>query len=281
MIEYVIILVLIAVTSYFVLIRNKSKKPTINSQEQPINNQVNRITNDQQSEEEEEVDNTQQNLQNIQIDPNRQYTKKELHKMEKKQAKAQEREAREDYLKMRKEKKIEEERQYEEKEQKRKEEERKEEELINKLKEDKEKKELQEYENWQNKFELKEEGQSKLQFNKETFIQHITIRKIVSLEDLAGTFRMSSQEIVFKLNQLEDEGLIIGIIDDRGKYIMLTEKELANIEKNVISRGRISKQDIISFCNKAIKFTPSEEYKQQIQNESDLLISSLTENNKK
>lgn len=42
------------------------------------------------------------------------------------------------------------------------------------------------------------------------------------LEDVAAEFKMLTKEVVAKIEQLEKDGLLMGITDDRGKYIHIT-----------------------------------------------------------
>ena len=229
-----------------------------------------------------DINNINQVNDNYEIDPNKKYTKKELHKMEKKKAKAEEREYRENLIKLKKEKKLQEEKAYQLREEKKKEEEEREQELINKLKEEKERKEAEEYKIWEKTFNVEEEGIEKTIFDDkktEEFIYYIKLRKVVSLEDLGGYFKLTSNEVVDKLTDLEMVGKITGIIDDRGKYIYLTDKEILSIEKLIINRGRISKQDMIAQCNKIIRFEPTEEDKVLIMNQNQNLINSVVESN--
>ena len=133
-----------------------------------------------------------------------------------------------------------------------------------------------------------EEGEEKMDFKKEEvinkFLDYIKIRKVVSLEDISGTFKLSTNDIVMKLNQFEKEGRILGIIDDRGKYIYVTEKEMNMIENLFIRRGRINKMDLIKECNKIIKFEPTEEDKIKIAEEQKEMLEKIEKeltNNKK
>ena len=64
----------------------------------------------------------------------------------------------------------------------------------------------------------------------------------------------------------------MGIIDDRGKYIYLTEKEISMIEKMFMNRGRISKAELIKECNRLIKFEPTEEDKSKIAEEQKKML---------
>ena len=101
----------------------------------------------------------------------------------------------------------------------------------------------------------------------QNFVNYIKLRKVVSLEDLSGVFKVNPNDLVERLKILESQGRIAGIVDDRGKYIYMTERELAAIEKIFMQRGRISKAELIKECNKIIRFTPTEEDKQKILEE--------------
>lgn len=244
MIELLIIFAFILVITIVVIIISGKKKVNTTRQEHanaahPQETVPQHITQEVMQEEEKESDDESVATNSTiglgfsgnapVIDPDKKYTKKEMLKMQKKKAKADEREAREEYLKMKKEKEQEAEKAYQLKEMKRKEIEAKEEEIIKKMREEKEKKESEEYALLEKTFTIKEEGTEKFEFNESViseFIKYIKIRKVVEIEDLAGTFKLSSAEAVQKLQDLESLGRISGIIDDRGKYVFLTEKEL-------------------------------------------------------
>lgn len=50
--------------------------------------------------------------------------------------------------------------------------------------------------------------------------------KVVFVEELAAKYDVKVQIIVDKINQLDTEGKLSGIIDERGKYIYLTQEEV-------------------------------------------------------
>lgn len=293
-IVFVILMICILV---FIVIKFMGNKQKTQEQENTVTNPpiVQRVNVNRRREAEEDDDDNEESNERettgqtqttiipanpqVEIDPNKTYTKKEKMKMEKKRAKAEEREMREEYLKQKKEKQMQEELAYQMKEQKRKEEEAKEEEMIRKIKEEKEAKEIEEYKQWEKTFAVAEEGEGKVTFSDkvaEEFVTYIKLRKVISIEDLSGTFKLSSAETVNKLQELESLGKICGIIDDRGKYVYLTDKELQQIEKLINTRGRISKQELINQCNKLIKFEPSEEDKANIQQQYSSIIKDVT-----
>lgn len=208
-------------------------------------------------------------------------TKKDMKKMEKKKMKEEQREYQKQMLEAKKLREQEKEREYLEKDRKREEERQKEEEILKKLKDDQEKKENEIFDQWKDKFNIMEEGEEHVDINNEDlindFINYIKLRKVVALEDLSGQFKINSNELIERLKSLEDNGRICGIIDDRGKYIYLTDKELASIEKIFMNRGRISKAELIKECNKIIKFQPTEEDKQKILEQQNKMLKSFEE----
>jgi hypothetical protein len=150
--------------------------------------------------------------------------------MEKKKAKEEQREYQKQMLEMKKLKEQEKEREVREREMKREEERKKEEDALNKIKEELKKKEEDEYNKWKDFMVVKDEGEENVDNNSEDlindFINYVKLRKVVNLEDLSGEFKISANDLVDRLKHLESQGRICGIIDDRGKYIYMTEKEL-------------------------------------------------------
>lgn len=213
------------------------------------------------------------------IDPNKKLTKKEQLKMLKKQEKAEQREYQKQLLEAKKLKEQQKEKEMLLKEQMKEEEKRKLEEELKKVKEEQEKKENEIYNQWKDMIKIGEEGEERVDFEDEKvindFLNYIKIRKVVSLEDLSGVFKIPPNDLVEKLNYFESQGRILGIIDDRGKYIYITEKEISMIEKMFMNRGRISKAELIKECNRLIKFEPSEEDKIKIAEEQKKMLEKI------
>jgi len=202
---------------------------------------------------------------NLEIKP---LTKKDIKKQEKKKLKGDNREYQKQILEEKRLRDQERDREYREKEIQREELRRKNEEILKQLQEQKEKTENEIYDKWKDQFKIEDEGVEVSALDTEDmindFINYIKIRKVVALEDLSGVFKIPPNEIVEKLKYFEEQNKICGIIDDRGKYIYLTEKEIASIEKIFMQRGRISKMELLKECNKIIRFVPSEEDKLKI-----------------
>ncbi len=150
--------------------------------------------------------------------------------MEKKKMKADNQEMMKQMIEAKKLKEQEKQKEQQEREKKRIEEEKKEEELLMKMKMEQQQKEEEILNQWKGEFTIAESGEDNLDFNNENiiedFLNYIKLRKVVSLEDLSGEFKISSAELVDRLQEFERQNRICGIIDDRGKYIYLTDKEL-------------------------------------------------------
>ena len=271
----------------YILLNKLVNKPQDNNyqnnvQENQENNNVNNngnnnIENNQQNQFNDEFIPPENNNHNI--EHFKKLSKKEQIKMIKKQEKADQRERNRLLLEERRNREMEKEKELLLKEKMREEAEKKLEEELKKVQEEQKKKDDEIYNQWKDMMKVGEEGEEKIDFKKEEvinkFLDYIKIRKVVSLEDLSGTFKLNTNDIVMKLNQFENEGRILGIIDDRGKYIYITEKEMGLIEKMFMNRGRISKADLIKECNRLIRFEPTEEDKIKIAEEQQKTLKEL------
>ena len=293
LIVFILIFSLVTILAYFLLNKlSKSEIQTYNNNtttDNTNNNNINQDNNLNNNNHNRNQNMRNENIINTNIDPNKKLTKKEQAKMIKKQEKAEQREHIKQMMEAKKIKEQEKEREMLIKEKLKEEEKRKLEETLQKVKEEQQKKEDEIYNQWKDMIKIGEEGEEKKNFSDENvineFLNYIKRRKVVSLEDLSGVFKISPNELVEKLNQFEKEGRILGIIDDRGKYIYVTEKEMNMIENLFMKRGRINKGDLIKECNKIIKFEPTEEDKIKIAEEQKEMLekieNELNTNNKK
>ena len=253
---------------------NEPQQPSVQNPHSTQSN-VNRPNNNNVNQSQRAPNVIQPNV----IDPNKKLTKKEQLKMMKKQEKAEQREYQKQMLEAKKLREQQKEKEMLLKEQMKAEEKKKLEEELQKLKEEQEKKDNEIYNQWKDMIKVGEEGEERVDFNDENvindFLNYIKIRKVVSLEDLSGVFKIPPNDLVEKLNFFEQQGRILGIIDDRGKYIYITEKEMSMIEKMFINRGRITKAELIKECNRLIKFEPTEEDKVKIAEEQKKMLEKI------
>lgn len=188
---------------------------------------------------------------------------KKLAKMEEKAARKEQNEI---MRREREERKAKEEQMYEERKRREQEEERLEkerEEEEKRLKEEQEKKEYEEYLKLKEQFTVDEEGQDAAQsdLNSENllleFVNYIKEAKIVVLEDLAAEFKLKTQDVINRVNLVQEMGILTGVMDDRGKFIYISEEELLKVKKFIEQRGRVSITELAKHSNELINLKPN------------------------
>lgn len=76
------------------------------------------------------------------------------------------------------------------------------------------------------------------------------------LEDLAVQFKLKVQAVIDRIGELQKEERITGVIDDRGKFIYISEEELKSVAKFIRQRGRISITELAENSNQLIHLAP-------------------------
>lgn len=130
-----------------------------------------------------------------------------------------------------------------------------------KAREEKEKQEHDDYLKMKMAFSIEEEGYQ--EENKEDhenllqeFVEHIKQNKILVLEDLAVQFNLKTASIIERIQELQANNRLTGVIDDRGKFIYISDKELQAVVKFVKQRGRISIAELVENSNNLINLAP-------------------------
>merc|ERR1712066_166229 len=207
------------------------------------------------SDQEEERDEDREELEEAGIKvPEGKIGKKKMEKLQAKADKKLQREAEQKEREENKKKRDEEDRLKREQE---KEEERKIEEEERKIREEKERKEQEEYEKLKAAFSVEDEGCDAGEEGDEenkllNFINYIKETKVVLLEDLAAQFHLKTQEAIDRVTQLQADGLLTGVIDDRGKFIYVSQEELEAVAKFIRQQGRVSIADLALNSNQLI-----------------------------
>merc|ERR1711871_1738820 len=93
------------------------------------------------------------------------------------------------------------------------------------------------------------------------FITYIEQQKVVEMDELAIHFEMRTQDAIKRIEDLLMMGRIHGVIDDRGKFICITEDEMKKVAKFIKRRGRVSVMDLAVESNKLIDLTPKRKIK--------------------
>merc|ERR1711902_251641 len=139
--------------------------------------------------------------------------------------------------------------------------ERKQEEEEARIREEKERKEYEEYLKLKEAFSVEEgfdeDPEADAENKLETFINYIKDTKVVVLEDLAAHFKMKTQDAIDRVTTLTEEGELTGVIDDRGKFIYISQNELEAVAKFITQRGRVSIAELAENSNRLISLQTS------------------------
>lgn len=187
---------------------------------------------------------------------------KKLRKLQEKAERKEQRLAEEEERRERKEREALLERQRKKEEEKRKQEEAEREEEEKKRKEEEEQREHEEYLKLKEAFSVEEEGECDIspdltsQSLLQEFIDHIKESKVVMLEDLAAQFKIRTQDAINRVQELQEDGRLTGVIDDRGKFIYIPMEELEAVAKFIRQHGRISISELAESSNRLINLNP-------------------------
>ncbi|XP_051866331.1 DDRGK domain-containing protein 1 isoform X2 [Pristis pectinata] len=141
-------------------------------------------------------------------------------------------------------------------------EEQKKEEELKKAWEEKQRRDHEEYLKLKESFVVEEEGIEVQETEEESenllqmFIDYIKRTKVVLLEELASHFGLRTQDAINRLQNLIAEGSLTGVLDDRGKFIYITEQELAAVAQFIRQQGRVSIVELAQASNSLINLNP-------------------------
>lgn len=76
------------------------------------------------------------------------------------------------------------------------------------------------------------------------------------MEDIAVQFKLKTQAAIDRIVELQKEGRLSGVIDDRGKFIYISEEELKAVAKFIRQRGRVSITELAENSSSLINLTP-------------------------
>lgn len=142
--------------------------------------------------------------------------------------------------------------------------ERKKNEIERLAQEAKARKEHEDYLKLKANFEIEEEGfDENDEDEKENllrqFVEYIETNKVVVLEDLATHFKLKTQAVIDRISELRSNGTLTGVIDDQGKFIYISKKELNDVCEFIKQRGRVSITELVENSNKLINLKPTKE----------------------
>lgn len=108
---------------------------------------------------------------------------------------------------------------------------------------------------------------------------------MINLEDLAARFKLKTQSVIDRIQHLQSDGRLtgnykliflkfiflfsfmylfnlllyffLGVIDDRGKFIYISQSELESVAKFVKQRGRVSIVELVENSQRLINLNPN------------------------
>lgn len=101
-----------------------------------------------------------------------------------------------------------------------------------------------------------EEGESDEQNILQEFVMYIKKNKVVVVEDLAAQFKLKTQAAIERIQDLQKDEILSGVMDDRGKFIYISQQELESVAKFIRQRGRVSIAELAENSNSLINLTP-------------------------
>ncbi|GAB2230633.1 hypothetical protein Droror1_Dr00014913 [Drosera rotundifolia] len=122
-----------------------------------------------------------------------------------------------------------------------------------------------EFEKWKGEFSVDAEGttENEVQESQDLlsdFVEYIKKHKCVPLEDLAAEFRLRTQDCINRIASLESVGRLSGVMDDRGKYIYISQEEMQAVADYIKRQGRVSIALLASQSNQFIDLEPKVQF---------------------
>ncbi|KDO52970.1 hypothetical protein CISIN_1g025511mg [Citrus sinensis] len=115
-----------------------------------------------------------------------------------------------------------------------------------------------EFEKWKGEFSIDAEGTTENEVQDgdrdllADFVEYIKKHKCIPLEDLAAEFKLRTQECINRITSLENMGRLSGVMDDRGKYIYISQAEMKAVADYIKRQGRVSISHLASKSNQFI-----------------------------
>nr|CAH8864478.1 unnamed protein product [Trichobilharzia regenti] len=120
-----------------------------------------------------------------------------------------------------------------------------------------------EYERLKQEFSIEEEGVDAVQQDNQAenlinsqLIAAIEEAKIIPIEHLAVNLGLKTEVCVEKIKSLMSSGRLSGVLDDRGKFVHITDEEYEAVAEFIEKRGRITLAELVENGHKLIHTGP-------------------------
>mmetsp|Transcript_8284 Transcript_8284/g.15424 ORF Transcript_8284/g.15424 Transcript_8284/m.15424 type:complete len:298 (+) Transcript_8284:1644-2537(+) len=204
-------------------------------------------------------------------------TEKQMRKATRKQEKRERKEQMAEYIRAQEARKENLKLKYEERERLKEDERLEREEKLKEERERKEKEDEKVYNTWKDQISVETSGDGVIseddkERQTQEFIEFVKRHKVVLIEDLSSNFGMRTQETIDRLEALEAEGRITGVLDDRGKFIYISTSEMEQVAEYIKKKGRVSISTVAKESNKLVDLTPVPIIEKVVEEEDDAKI---------
>ncbi len=111
---------------------------------------------------------------------------------------------------------------------------------------------------WMGMISLEQEGEEVAEAEQaeqgllESFVSYIMERKMVPLEEVAVEFKLRTTDVIDRIQSLEAMGRLSGVMDERGKYIYISEEEMNAVAGFIRTQGRVAIAELAVKSSKLI-----------------------------
>lgn len=67
---------------------------------------------------------------------------------------------------------------------------------------------------------------------------------------------MCVQDAISRVQSLQESGQLSGVVDDRGKFIFISDEELKAVADFIKQRGRVSIAELVNSSNRLVNLQP-------------------------
>ncbi|XP_057950657.1 DDRGK domain-containing protein 1 [Malania oleifera] len=135
-----------------------------------------------------------------------------------------------------------------------------------------------EFEKWKGEFSVDDEGTTENEVQDGSqgllfdFVEYIKKQKCVPLEDLAAEFKLRTQDCINRITSLENMGRLSGVMDDRGKYIYISQEEMKAVAEYIKRQGRVSISHLASKSNQFIDLEPKAHFVEEVSSVEEITV---------
>ncbi|KAF0753423.1 hypothetical protein AaE_005714 [Aphanomyces astaci] len=88
----------------------------------------------------------------------------------------------------------------------------------------------------------------------QAFVEYIESHKVVVLEDVAAEFGLRTEDARDRVAALVASGRLSGLLDDRGKFVSISDHEMNAVATYIRTQGRLTLHDLGRECNRLVRF---------------------------